>query len=116
MAHSLSAKKRIRQSVKRRARNRARKEDIKDSMKSFAAALTAGAIDKAETALREVAKRLDKVAAKGTIHKNTAARKRSRLAKRLNAARTALANKPAGGEKPARGARKGGKGAATTSA
>ena len=89
MAHSLSAKKRIRQSIKRRARNRARKEDIKDSVKSFAAALTAGAFDKAETALREVAKRLDKVAAKGTIHKNTAARKRSRLAKRLNVAKAA---------------------------
>ena len=111
MAHSLSAKKRIRQSIKRRAHNRARKETIKDSVKTFAAAITAGTFDKAETALREVAKRLDKVAAKGTIHKNTAARKRSRLAKRLNAARTAQANKPAGGEKPARGGRKGGKGA-----
>ena len=116
MAHSLSAKKRIRQSIKRRAHNRARKEQIKDSVKAFAAAVTAGTFDKAETALREVAKRLDKVAAKGTIHKNTAARKRSRLAKRLNAARAAAANKPAGGEKPTRGGRKGGKGAATTSA
>ena len=114
MAHSLSAKKRIRQSIKRRAHNRARKEQIKESVKSFAAAITGGAFDKAETALREVAKRLDKVAAKGTIHKNTAARKRSRLAKRLNAARTAQASKPAGGEKPARGGRKG-KGAATAS-
>src|SRR4051794_30980931 len=57
VAHSLSAKKRIRQSIKRRARNRARKEDIKESVKSFAAALTAGAFDKAETALREIAKR-----------------------------------------------------------
>ena len=113
MAHSLSAKKRIRQSIKRRAHNRARKETIKESVKTFAAAVTAGAFDKAETAFREVTKRLDKVAAKGTIHKNTAARKRSRLAKRLNAARTAQANTPAGGEKPARGGRKG-KGAATS--
>ena len=112
MAHSLSAKKRIRQSIKRRARNLSRKEQIKESMKTFAAAVTAGAFDKAETALRDVAKRLDKVAAKGTIHKNTAARRRSRLAKRLNAARTAQATRPAGGEKAARGGRKGGKGAA----
>ena len=88
MAHSLSAKKRVRQTIMRRARNRARKEQIKESVKSYAAALTAGAFDKAETALREVTKRLDKVAAKGTIHKNTAARKRSRLAKRLNAVRS----------------------------
>jgi len=115
VAHSLSAKKRIRQSIKRRARNRSRKEQIKESVKTFAAAVTAGAFDKEETALRDVDKRLDKVAAKGTIHKNTAARRRSRLAKRLNAARTAQATRPAG-EKPARGGRKGGKGAATTSA
>ena len=110
MAHSLSAKKRIRQSIKRRARNRTRKETIKESVKSFTSAITAAAFDKAETALREVAKRLDKVAAKGTIHKNTAARKRSRLAKRLNAARTAAANKPAGGA-PAKSGGKRGKGA-----
>jgi small subunit ribosomal protein S20 len=116
VAHSLSAKKRIRQSIKRRAHNRARKETIKESVKTFAAALTAGTFDKAETALREVVKRLDKVAAKGTIHKNTASRRRSRLAKRLNVARTASVNKPAGGEKPTRGGRKGGKGAASTSA
>jgi len=118
VAHSLSAKKRIRQSIKRRARNRSRKEQVKESVKTFAAAITAGAFDKAETALRDVAKRLDKVAAKGTIHKNTAARKRSRLARRLNAARTAQVTKPAT-QKPARGGRKGGKntaGAATTSA
>lgn len=85
MAHSLSAKKRVRQNMKRRARNRARKEVLKDQLKSFATALTGGDFGKAETELRQVARRLDKVAAKGTIHKNTAARKRSRLAKRLNA-------------------------------
>ena len=91
MAHSLSAQKRIRQTEKRRARNRARKEVIKDQLKSFSAAVTGGDFAKAETELRLVAKRLDKVAAKGTIHKNTAARKRSRLAKRLNTVRAAKA-------------------------
>jgi small subunit ribosomal protein S20 len=89
VAHSLSAKKRVRQTLKRRARNRARKEQIKDQVKSFTAALTGGNFNKAEQELRLVAKRLDKVAAKGTIHKNTAARKRSRLARRLNALRSA---------------------------
>jgi len=89
VAHSLSAKKRVRQSIKRRARNRHRKEMLKDTQKSFTSAIAAGAIDKAATALNEVVKRLDKVAAQGTIHKNTAARKRSRLTKRLNAARAA---------------------------
>lgn len=85
MAHSLSAKKRIRQSLKRRARNRFRKEAIKQQVKSFQAALTTGDLNKAEAELRKTVQRLDKVAAKHTIHKNTASRKRSRLAKRLNA-------------------------------
>ena len=98
MAHSLSAKKRVRQNVKHRARNRARKELVKNQIKSFTLALSGGEWKKAEDELRQVAKRLDQVAAKGTIHKNTAARKRSRLAKRLNAARAA---KPRGGAAPA---------------
>ena len=89
MAHSLSAKKRVRQNLKGRARNRARKDAVKGQIKSFSAALSGGNFDKAETELRLVTRQLDKVAAKGTIHKNTAARKRSRLALRLNAARAA---------------------------
>ena len=89
MAHSLSAKKRVRQNIKARARNRYRKEQIKETVKSFTAAVTTGALDKAATALNDVTRRLDKVAAKGTIHKNQASRKRSRLARRLNAARKA---------------------------
>ena len=87
MAHSLSAKKRVRQSIKRRARNRHRKELIKDTQKAFTASLASGALDKASALLNEAVKRLDKVAAKGTINKNQAARRRSRLTKRLNAAR-----------------------------
>ena len=85
MAHSLSAKKRIRQTLKRRARNRARKETLKDQGKGFLTALTSGSIDTAKEAFRKTTQRLDKTAAKRTIHKNTASRKRSRLAKRLNA-------------------------------
>ena len=87
MAHSLSAKKRIRQSIKRRARNRARKEAIKDQTKTYLAALASHDVGKAETELRKTVSRLDKVASKHTIHKNTAARKRSRLTKRLNVIR-----------------------------
>ena len=85
MAHSLSAKKRVRQNLKRRARNRARKEQIKEAVKGFSTSLTAGKLDDAEKALRMASQKLDRIATKGTIHKNTAARKRSRLAKRLNA-------------------------------
>jgi len=84
VAHSLSAKKRVRQNIKARARNRARKEVLKNQTKAFTAATTAGDLGKAETELRQLTRRLDKVAAQGTIHKNTAARRRSRLTKRLN--------------------------------
>ncbi len=92
MAHSLSAKKRIRQSIKRRARNRARKEVLKDQVKTFLGAL-GGDLAKAETELRKTVSRLDKVASKHTIHKNTASRRRSRLTRRLNAAKAAAAAK-----------------------
>ena len=89
MAHSLSAKKRIRQNEKRNARNRARKQAVKLQVKSFDAAIHRGDVVAAETELKKVASKLDKVASKSTIHKNTAARRRSRLTKRLNAAKTA---------------------------
>lgn len=93
MAHSLSAKKRIRQSIKRRARNRARKEAIKEQTKTYLAALASHDAAKAETELRKTVSRLDKVAAKNTIHRNTASRRRSRLTKRLNAIKAAGAAK-----------------------
>jgi small subunit ribosomal protein S20 len=91
VAHSLSAKKRIRQTAKRRARNRARKETIKTEVKGFLSAVTHGDFSKAGEELKKVSKRLAQVASKGTIHKNNANRKRSRLAKRLNVAKKAKA-------------------------
>ncbi len=87
MAHSLSAKKRIRQNAKRHAHNRRRQVKIKRAERAFSDALHAGDLDTAEQQLREVYKSLDRVADKGTIHKNAAARKKSRLARRLAAAR-----------------------------
>jgi len=89
VAHSLSAKKRIRQTVKRNARNRARKEQVKVQLKSFTAAVTAGELATAEVELRKTVSKLDKIASKHTIHKNTAARRRSRMTKLLNAAKIA---------------------------
>mgnify|MGYP006447307283 CR=1 FL=1 len=87
MAHSLSAKKRIRQNEKQRARNRWRKGQVRTATKTFQEAAMHGSADQAEQTYREAAQTLDKVAAKGVIHKNTAARRKSRLAKRLNAAK-----------------------------
>ena len=87
MAHSLSAKKRIRQNAKCRARNRWRKAQVKEAIRAFDESLHEGNVTQAQEQLKAVYKQLDKVAAKGTIHKNTAARKKSRLARRLSAAR-----------------------------
>ena len=88
MAHSLSAKKRIRQNEKRRARNRQRKELVKTELKAFNTLLTGGNFAKAEDQLKKVVQRLDRTAAKHTIHRKTASRKRSRLTRKLNVLRT----------------------------
>jgi small subunit ribosomal protein S20 len=86
VANTLSAKKRIRQNTKRRARNRWRKGQIKDAMKAFDAAVHDKNEKKMSEALRLCYKKLDQVAAKGTIHKNAAARSKARLAKAMNKA------------------------------
>lgn len=84
MAHSLSAKKRIRQNAKNRSRNRWRKDQLKEVVRDFDAALKAGDKDKAAEQLKTVYKTLDQVADKGTIHKNKASRTKSRLTVKLN--------------------------------
>jgi small subunit ribosomal protein S20 len=101
----LSSKKRIRQTLKRRARNRARKELLREQVKAFQAALTGGDVAKAETEFRKAASRLDRTAAKGTIHKKTASRRRSRLARKLNALRASGGAKPETRSATKRGAR-----------
>lgn len=105
MAHSLSAKKRVRQNLKQRARNRARKGAIKDQTKLFLSAMTKGDVATAEKELNKVVSVMDKVAVKHTIHKKQASRRRSRLTKRLNALKAApVAAAPTG--KPAKSAAK----------
>lgn len=86
MAHSLSAKKRIRQNIKARARNRARKLQIKTALKTFDS--TVGKADEAKSVevLRAAIKKIDQIAAKGTLHRNAAARKKSQLQRKFNAA------------------------------
>ena len=84
MAHSLSAKKRVRQNAKRRTINRARKSQVKTQIKHFEAALDSGDMEAASEQYQLIVKKLDKVAATSTMHKRTAARKKSRLAKKLN--------------------------------
>lgn len=85
MAHSLSAKKRVRQNAKRRTINRARKSQVKTQIKHLEAAFDQGDVPAATEQFRLVARKLDKTAATSSMHKKTAARKKSRLARRLNA-------------------------------
>lgn len=84
MVHSLQAKKRARQNVKRRTTNRARKSQAKTQIKHFEAAMSKGDVEAASEHYKLVVEKLDKTAGTSTMHKNTAARKKSRLAKRLN--------------------------------
>ena len=85
MAHSLSAKKRVRQNAKRRVINRARKSMIKTQIKHLETALNAGQVDKAQEQLGLLTKKLDKISTTSTLHKNTAARIKSRMTRRVNA-------------------------------
>ena len=85
MAQSLQAKKRAKQNIKSRTTNRARKSQIKTQIKHFETAISNGDTEAANEQYKLVAKKLDKTAATSTMHKKTAARKKSRLAKKLNA-------------------------------
>ena len=71
--------------------NRARKSQVKTQIKHFEAALSSGDVQAASEQYRLVAQKLDKVAATSTMHKKTAARKKSRLARRLNSIKAAKA-------------------------
>jgi small subunit ribosomal protein S20 len=84
VVRSLSAKKRVRQNARRKLINRARKNKIKTQIKRLEQELAGGSAEAAKEQYRLVAKKLDKLASTGTTHKRTAARKKSRLAKRLN--------------------------------
>ena len=86
MAQSVSAKKRIRQNVKRRAHNRRRKGLVKNAVRELNDSLQGEKAGNPAELLKTVYKQLDRSAAKGAIHKKTAARKKSHLAKRLAAA------------------------------
>ena len=84
-----SAKKRTKQNERNRIRNRARKSQVKTETRKLLEAISSGNSSEAKAALAKVTKKLDQVAAKGSMHKNTAARKKSRLARRVNAIQAA---------------------------
>ena len=82
MANIKSQIKRNRQNEKRRARNKAIRSEVNSRVKSTLKSAESGQSD--EEALRISIKKIDKAARRNILHKNTAARKKSRLTKRYN--------------------------------
>jgi small subunit ribosomal protein S20 len=85
MANIKSQIRRNRQNEARRARNKSVRSYLKTKTKRFTDALDEGDTQAAREALDVASRELDKAAAKGVIHKNKAANKKARLARRLNA-------------------------------
>ena len=79
-----SAMKRVRQQAKRRSRNLAAKRNIKASSKQTLTAIAANDIKAAQDSLKQAISQIDKAAKKGTLHKNTAARRKSSLTRSYN--------------------------------
>jgi len=84
MAHSVSARKRIRQNAKARSVNRWRKSNIRTEMKAYREVILHGTPEEAKAKLNGLYKLLDQAASTSTMHKNTAARYKSRLTSKLN--------------------------------
>ena len=84
MANIKSAKKRILVIDKKTALNRTRKSEIKTYIKKFDTAIENGEVEQAKELLKVIESKLDRAAAKNTVHRNAASRKVSRLNIRLN--------------------------------
>ena len=83
MPNIQSAKKRVKVIAVKTARNKANRSALKTEIKKANAAIASG--ENKEEALRAATKKIDQTVAKGLLHKNTAARKKSALAKKANA-------------------------------
>jgi small subunit ribosomal protein S20 len=83
MANTSSAIKRMKQSEKRRLRNRAARSTIRSSVKGARATLDAKSPD-ATAAVHDAIRTLDQAVSRGVLHRNTAGRKKSALAHKLN--------------------------------
>jgi small subunit ribosomal protein S20 len=91
MPNTSTAKKRLRQNVKVRARNRAQRSALRSQIRKVRAAVEGGKFDDAVTEFRLATKKLDKAAASNLIHDNTASRLKSRLSAYIKKAQTAAA-------------------------
>lgn len=92
MAHSLSSKKRIRQNIKRRGLNRSRRSALRSTLRRCADTFVRGTVAQAEEAVHVAVRALDREASRRTLHRNAAARRKSRLFARLNAMRAKAAS------------------------
>ncbi|MFZ2727739.1 MAG: 30S ribosomal protein S20 [Methylococcaceae bacterium] len=79
MANSPQAKKRAKQSERNRVRNTSQRSNLRTFVKKVLAAINAGDKEQAQTAFRKATSVLDSAVSKGIIHKNKAARGKSRL-------------------------------------
>lgn len=86
MANTKSAIKMIRVAARRRARNRPVRSALKTYIGKAQGLIVAGQVGEAQTSVREAISALDKAAERGIIHPNQAARRKSRLMKKLNQA------------------------------
>lgn len=91
MANSKSAEKRIRVAEQRRLRNRPFRSSARTLVKKAELAISAGDQSAAATAVLTATRTLDRVASKGIIHRNNAARRKSRLMKKFNELRASSA-------------------------
>lgn len=82
--YSKTPAKRIKQAEANRLRNKAYKSKLKTSVKKFEASLSEGNVEVAKENLLQVTSLIDKSVTKGIMHKNTAARNKSRLSKKFN--------------------------------
>lgn len=85
MPNIKSAVKRVKTNEKRRALNASQKSALRTVVKAADVAVIGAEVETAQAAFQAATKKLDKAVSKGLVHKNAAARKKSRLAKKLNA-------------------------------
>jgi len=105
LTHSRSAEKRVRQAEERRLRNRSVRGATHTQIRKVQPLIAGGRLEEAEDAVRQAMSALDKAAEKGVIHPNNAARRKSRLTLKYNAAQSAAAV-AATAEPPAKPARR----------
>lgn len=84
MPNIKSAAKRARQNITREKRNRRIKSMLKTSIRRFEESMQSGDMEEARVKLNAAVRQIDKAAARGVVHKNNAARKKSRLNRMIN--------------------------------